>query len=151
MTTTATPGAITATRTPLVRHASSNDIKVLLLENIHPEAERYRGYTQTHAWCELFFPSTGWLGFDPANRCVVADNFVSVAVGRDYYDVPPNKGIYRGTAQEKIDVAVHSEELVTIPSGLAAERMQSLDIPIYPAGYAGHREMVAQQQEHQQQ
>lgn len=126
---------------------------------LHPNADgrsgggggdRFRGFTQTHAWCELFFPSTGWLGFDPANRCVAGDNFVSVAVGRDYYDVPPNKGIYRGTAQETIDVAVHSEELLTIPTGLAADRMQSLNIPTF-ANVAAPRELVTHQQEHQQQ
>jgi len=117
---------------------------------LHPDSDRFRGFTQTHAWCELFFPSQGWLGFDPANRCYVGDNFVSVAVGRDYCDVPPNKGIYRGTAQETIDVQVHSEELLTIPAGLAAERMQSLNIPTF-ANVAVHRELVTQQQEHQQQ
>ena len=36
---------------------------------LHPEAGRFRGYTQTHAWCELYFPSRGWIGFDPANSC----------------------------------------------------------------------------------
>ncbi len=117
---------------------------------LHPDAEKFKGFTQTHAWCELFFPSTGWLGFDPANRCAVGENFVSVAVGRDYFDVPPNKGIYRGTARESIEVTVHSEELPAIPPGLAAERMQSLNIPTY-ANVAAHREPVTQQQEHQQQ
>jgi transglutaminase-like putative cysteine protease len=120
---------------------------------LHPDsahADRYRGFTQSHAWCELFFPSVGWLGFDPANRCVAGDNFVSVAVGRDYCDVPPNKGIYRGTAKETIDVQVHTDELPAIPPGLAAERMQSLSIPTY-ASVAAHRELVTQQQEHQQQ
>jgi hypothetical protein len=74
---------------------------------------------------------------------------VSVAVGRDYFDVPPNKGIYKGTAKENIDVQVHTEELPAIPAGLAAERMQSLNIPTY-ASVAHHRELVTQQ-EHQQQ
>jgi len=116
---------------------------------LHPVGERFKGFTQTHAWCELFFPSQGWLGFDPANKCAVADNFVAVAVGRDYFDVPPNKGIYRGTAQEKIDVQVHTDELAAIPAGLAAERMQSISIPTF-ASVAAHRELVSQQ-EHQQQ
>ena len=75
------------------------------------------------------FPSTGWVGFDPANHCTVGENFVKVAVGRDYRDVPPNKGVYRGKAKETIEVQVHSEELETIPPELAAERMQSLNIP----------------------
>src|SRR5207253_101678 len=28
---------------------------------VHPDAERFRGYTQTHAWCELLFPTAGWI------------------------------------------------------------------------------------------
>jgi transglutaminase-like putative cysteine protease len=118
---------------------------------LHPQAERYKGFTQTHAWCELLFPSVGWIGFDPANNCIAGENFVKVAVGRDYRDVPPNRGVYRGKANETIDVQVHSEELATVPPELAAERFQSLDIPAFPAGSAGHREMVNQQQEVQQQ
>ena len=59
---------------------------------IHPEAERFRGFTQTHAWCELLFPSAGWVGFDPTNNCPVGPHFVKVAVGRDYRDVPPEQG-----------------------------------------------------------
>jgi transglutaminase-like putative cysteine protease len=118
---------------------------------VHPTAENFRGYTQTHAWCELLFPSVGWIGFDPTNQRVVGDNFVKVAIGRDYRDVPPNKGVYRGTAGESIDVAVQSEELESIPPELAAERMQALQIPTYAAGHNAQHEMIAQQQEHQQQ
>ncbi len=116
---------------------------------IHPDAQRYRGYTQTHAWCELLFPSAGWIGFDPANRCVVGGNFVKVAVGRDFRDVPPNKGVYRGNAKDSINVAVRSEELENIPPELAPERMQGLDISTFSTGVP-HRE-VNQQVEHQQQ
>src|SRR5688572_6662181 len=118
---------------------------------IHPDAEKYKGFTQTHAWCEMLFPSVGWIGFDPANNCAIGENFVKVAVGRDYRDVPPNRGVFRGKARETIDVQVHSEELRIVPPELAAERYQALDIPAYPAGSIGHREMVNQQQEVQQQ
>jgi hypothetical protein len=48
-------------------------------------------------------------------------------------------------------VQVHSEVLATVPPELAAERYQSLDIPAYPAGSVGHRELINQQQEVQQQ
>ena len=118
---------------------------------IHPDAEKYRGFTQTHAWCELLFPSAGWIGFDAANNCIVGGNFVKVAVGRDFQDVPPNKGIYRGLASESIDVAVQSEELRSVPPELAAERVQSLSIPIYPTGTLPHQDLINQQQEQQQQ
>jgi transglutaminase-like putative cysteine protease len=117
---------------------------------IHPGDRKLRGNTQTHAWCEMFFPSDGWVGFDPANRCIVGGSFVKVASGRDFRDVPPNRGVYRGNALETIDVQVKSEELKSIPSELAAERLQALDVPTYPAGYLTHRESI-NQQEHQQQ
>lgn len=118
---------------------------------IHPDEQKYRGFTQTHAWCELLFPSAGWIGFDAANNCIVGRNFVKVAVGRHFADVAPNKGIYRGAAKEAIEVAVTSEELRAVPSELAAERMQSLSIPIYPGGTLPHQDLINQQQEQQQQ
>jgi transglutaminase-like putative cysteine protease len=117
---------------------------------LHPGERELRGNTQTHAWAELYFPSTGWIGFDAANRCLVGANFIKVASGRDFRDVPPNRGVYRGNATETIEVAVTSDELPAIPPELAAERLQSLDVPTYPPGYTGHRE-TANQQEHQQQ
>jgi transglutaminase-like putative cysteine protease len=118
---------------------------------LHPVQERFKGFTQTHAWCELLFPSVGWIGFDAANNCPAGENFVKVAVGRDYRDVPPNRGIYRGSAAESIDVQVHSAELQTVPPELAAEQYQALDVPSYPAGSVGHHELVNQQQAVQQQ
>ena len=118
---------------------------------VHPDANRFRGFTQTHAWCELLFPSAGWIGFDPTNRCVVGGNFVKVAVGRDYRDVPPSKGQYTGKGKETIGVAVRSEELNSIPPELAAERFQSLDVATVADGHAGHMEFFNQQIEHQQQ
>lgn len=118
---------------------------------VHPDAEKYRGATQTHAWCELLFPSAGWIGFDAANNCMVGGNFVKVAVGRDFFDVPPNKGVYRGSSREAIEVAVHSEELRKVPPELAAERVQSLSIPTFRDASSAHQESINQQQEQQQQ
>jgi transglutaminase-like putative cysteine protease len=119
---------------------------------VHPDQQRYRGFTQTHAWCELFFPSLGWVGFDPTNHCTVSQNFVKVAVGRDYRDVPPNKGVYRGKAGETISVSVASEELEEIPDALAAEQLESIPVDVFtqdaiPADRSG----AAYHQEHQQQ
>lgn len=118
---------------------------------VHPDASKYRGFTQTHAWAELFFPSVGWIGFDPANRCVVGNNFVKVAVGRDFRDIPPNKGLYRGKAKETIDVKVQSEILPHIPPELVAERFRRIEIPSYTDTTTAHREFIAQQQQIQQQ
>lgn len=97
---------------------------------VHPENSGYRGFTQTHAWCELYFPSYGWIAFDPTNCCVVGANFIQVAIGRDYRDVAPNRGVYRGASKEAIDVVVKSEVLDAIPSDLFAERFQSLPVAV---------------------
>jgi len=54
------------------------------------------GAGATHAWVELYIPHAAvWKGFDPTNNILVADRHVKVAVGRDYADVPPTKGILR--------------------------------------------------------
>jgi transglutaminase-like putative cysteine protease len=119
---------------------------------IHRDSENLRGYAQTHAWCELLFPSTGWVGFDPTNNCLVGPNFVKMAHGRDFRDVPPNRGVYRGTADEKINVEVSTKELPAIPPALAPERYQSIDLAVYPDRRQEHVEAgVSQQQEQQQQ
>jgi transglutaminase-like putative cysteine protease len=118
---------------------------------IHRDNERTRGYAQSHAWCELLIPSAGWIGFDPTNNCLIGRNFVKVAIGRDFRDVPPNRGVYRGTADETIHVAVEIEELAGIPPALAAERFHSIDLAVYPQRRWADAELVSQQQEQQQQ
>jgi transglutaminase-like putative cysteine protease len=60
----------------------------------------------THAWVECFLPSLGWIGFDPTNDVIAAERHVSVAVGRDYADCPPTRGVYKGDVSAALDVAV---------------------------------------------
>ncbi len=118
---------------------------------IHPDKERFRGYAQTHAWVELYAPSVGWIGLDPTNNCIVGENFVKVAIGRNFQDVPPNKGVYKGDSKETIDVAVSSEQLSSIPTELAAERTEALNIPIFAGNIDEQMQQIKQQQEQQQQ
>ncbi len=60
----------------------------------------------SHAWVEALTPRLGWVAFDPTNNLVGADRHIRVAVGRDYADVPPTRGVYKGEAQSKMTVAV---------------------------------------------
>lgn len=118
---------------------------------LHPEGERYRGYAQTHAWCELFFPSFGWVGFDPTNKCMITSHFVRVAVGREYRDVPPNRGMFKGDGKESMLIAVQSEELNGVPGGLPAERIEGIGIrTMYGqngSAYDSSNQEVSQQQQ----
>lgn len=118
---------------------------------IHRDGERFRGVLQTHAWCELYFPSVGWVGFDPANQCIVGQYFVKVAIGRDFRDVPPNRGVYRGAAEESINVAVESNELPAIPWALVPERYDGISLEAPSVFRADNLEAITQQQQGQQQ
>jgi transglutaminase-like putative cysteine protease len=60
----------------------------------------------THAWVEAFLPELGWVGFDPTNDLVTGDRHIRTAIGRDYADVPPTHGIFRGRTKSELTVAV---------------------------------------------
>ncbi len=78
----------------------------------------------THAWVEALLPHLGWVGFDPTNRLVASDRHVRTAIGRDYADVPPTKGIFRGNASSELAVAVR-----VTPSDTLTAMDQDLPIP----------------------
>ena len=60
----------------------------------------------THAWIEVLMPHLGWVGFDPTNRLVAGERHIRTAIGRDYADVPPTHGMFRGRAKSELTVAV---------------------------------------------
>ncbi|MDZ4374398.1 MAG: transglutaminase family protein [Phenylobacterium sp.] len=60
----------------------------------------------THAWVEVFLPSVRWIGFDPTNNTPATERHVSCAIGRDYSDVPPSRGVYKGEAESQLAVGV---------------------------------------------
>lgn len=62
--------------------------------------------TATHAWVECRLPGLGWVGFDPTNQTLADDHHVTIAVGRDYQDVPPSKGVLHGFVGSILEVDV---------------------------------------------
>ena len=71
------------------------------------EQERDRSLEgASHAWVEALVPRLGWVAFDPTNNLVGGDRHIQVAIGRDYADVPPTRGVYKGEAHSKLSVAV---------------------------------------------
>ncbi|MEM8800661.1 MAG: transglutaminase family protein, partial [Pseudomonadota bacterium] len=64
----------------------------------------------THAWMEVFLPDLGWIGFDPTNNCIADNRHIRVAIGRDYADVPPTRGVFRGASESELAVAVSVSE-----------------------------------------
>ncbi len=72
----------------------------------------------SHAWVEAWLPSLGWVGIDPTNKTLAMDRHIRVAIGRDYHDVPPTRGAFKGNARSELGVAV---------------RVQTTDAPIEPS------------------
>jgi transglutaminase-like putative cysteine protease len=60
----------------------------------------------SHAWVEAYLPELGWVGFDPTNNLIAAERHIRVAMGRDYADVPPSRGIFKGEAKAELTVGV---------------------------------------------
>jgi transglutaminase-like putative cysteine protease len=69
-----------------------------------------RGEGATHAWAEAYIPDYGWLGIDPTNNCIANETHVRLAVGRNFTDCSPVKGVYKGPSNHKLEVAVSVDD-----------------------------------------
>ncbi|MFT3784364.1 MAG: transglutaminase family protein [Nibricoccus sp.] len=83
-------------------------------------ADQLKGAQASHAWLEVFIPGHDWIGIDPTNHMQTSERHVRIASGRDYADVSPIRGTYRGTG----DRTLHVDVLVTrldSPAGLQSQ------------------------------
>ncbi|MGB5553712.1 MAG: transglutaminase family protein [Flavobacteriaceae bacterium] len=71
-----------------------------------PGKTKLVGADASHAWFAIFIPGFGWVDFDPTNNMIPKDQHIVVGWGRDYYDVPPLKGVVYGSGKSKLDVSV---------------------------------------------
>jgi transglutaminase-like putative cysteine protease len=109
----------------------------------------------THAWVEALIPQLGWIGIDPTNNLIAHHRHIRTAVGRDYADVPPTHGIFRGKTDSDLYVAVHVEasdrppaldRKMPIPEdwSVLVERAQQPPAPMVP--FIDMQQMQQQQQ-----
>jgi transglutaminase-like putative cysteine protease len=72
-----------------------------------PGKPRLQGADATHAWVSVWCgEEIGWVGLDPTNDLVVANDHIVLAVGRDFSDVSPVDGVIVGSRKQKLGVAV---------------------------------------------
>ena len=116
---------------------------------ICPSDDAKRGEGATHAWIEAYIPFYGWLGIDPTNNAIANDNHVRLAVGRNYADCSPVKGVFKRKVESDLFVKVEisttkSQEETVIPeNAFAASKTNN--------SYLRNLERIQQQQQQQQQ
>jgi len=111
----------------------------------------------THAWVEVFLPSLRWIGFDPTNNTPATERHVACAVGRDYSDVPPSRGVYKGESESQLAVGVSvrkARAALTEPEFLRVSGAAKASIPagrraVGNAAYQ-HQQRLHQMQQQQQ-
>ncbi len=74
----------------------------------HPPAGKPRmvGADASHAWVSVYCPVNGWVDLDPTNSCLVQQEHITVAWGRDFSDVSPMRGVVLGGGQHQLKVSV---------------------------------------------
>jgi transglutaminase-like putative cysteine protease len=70
---------------------------------------RLVGVDASHAWVSCFVPGFGWVDIDPTNNCFTSLDHITVALGRDFSDVSPVRGIITGGGDHTVTVGVDVE------------------------------------------
>jgi transglutaminase-like putative cysteine protease len=100
----------------------------------------------THAWVEALLPGLGWVGLDPTNDVMAGTRHIRVAIGRDYADVPPTKGVFRGRAASDLSVAVQVSLADTAPMAADLLPVMTWTAPEPPPADIGFDQQQQQQQ-----
>ncbi len=72
-----------------------------------PGQAKLIGADASHAWVSIWAGEPlGWIDMDPTNNQLPDTRYITVAVGRDYADVPPLKGVIHGGGEHELHVGV---------------------------------------------
>ena len=81
-----------------------------LLTQPPPGQERLVGTDASHAWVSVYLPGAQgpgvWVDFDPTNGRQAGEDYVALAIGRDFADVSPMRGVLHGGARHTLKVGV---------------------------------------------
>ena len=115
----------------------------------HADAEKaLAAQGASHAWVEALLPGLGWTDFDPTNNVLGGESHIRVAVGRDYAEVPPTRGVFKGGAESELSVSV----TVALADAPAPEDMApTMIVRRAPPPSAAENFQAQQEQEQQQQ
>jgi transglutaminase-like putative cysteine protease len=100
----------------------------------------------THAWLEVLLPELGWVGFDPTHDVTAGERHVRVAIGRDYADVPPTRGTFKGITSSTLAVSAEVTPAEALPTLDPAVIEAAWSAEAAPVEDARERQMQQQQQ-----
>jgi transglutaminase-like putative cysteine protease len=63
-------------------------------------------HASSHAWAEALVDYLGWVGFDPTNRASATEAYIRTAIGLDYAEASPIRGVRSGGGVETMRVTV---------------------------------------------
>ena len=92
---------------------SAKYVSGYLLTTPPPGQKKLRGADASHAWASVYCPGIpgDWLELDPTNNMIAGNNHIRLAMGRDFGDISPIRGIIRSGGSHKISVGVTAEEV----------------------------------------
>lgn len=86
---------------------SARYVSGYMLTDPPPGQPKLMGADASHAWISLWCgQEIGWVDLDPTNNQIPDLRYVTVALGRDYADVPPLRGVVHGGSDNTLSVAV---------------------------------------------
>jgi len=77
-----------------------------LITHHTPDETALVGADASHAWVSVRLPGGAWLDLDPTNDVVPTDRHIVVAIGRDFGDVTPMRGVLLGGGRHELIVGV---------------------------------------------
>lgn len=111
-----------------------------LLTNPAPGTVKLRGSDASHAWASVYLPAQSasddlpavpscWVDLDPTNDRAgwpsPGEDYVTLAIGRDFSDVSPMRGVIHGGASHVLTVGVTVEPVPSISFGSVQSQTQS--------------------------
>ena len=76
-----------------------------------PGQKKLIGVDASHAWYAVHMLDDGWVAFDPTNNIMPSEQYITVAIGRDFADVTPLKGVIYGGDQHHLKVSVDVDRI----------------------------------------